>query len=54
MKLLLTILLVAESQAYTPITEQSWVKFRNVTDPTYKTAPEHEEPDIIHATHCQQ
>ena len=50
MKLLLTILLVVASQAYTPITERSWVKFRNVTDPTYETAPEHEEPDIIHAT----
>ena len=51
MKLLLLILLVVACQAYTPITERSWVKFRNVTDPTYETVPEHEEPDIIHATH---
>ena len=46
MKLLLLILLAVTCQAYTPITEQSWVTFCNIT---YKTAPEHDEPDIIHA-----
>ena len=46
MKLLLVILLVVACQAYTPITERSWVK-----DPTYKMIPLHGEPDIIHATH---
>ena len=51
MKLLPVILLVVACQAYTPITEQSWVKFRKVKDPTYKTIPLHGDPDIIHATH---
>ena len=51
MKLLPVILLVVVCQAYTPITEQSWVKFRKVKDPTYETIPLHREPDIIHATH---
>ena len=51
MKLLLVILLAVVCQAYTPITERSWVKFRKVKDPTYKTVPLHGEPDIIHATH---
>ena len=37
-------------QAYTPITERSWVKFRKVKDPTYETVPLHGEPNIIHAT----
>ena len=51
MKLLPVILLAVACQAYTPITERSWVKFRKVKDPTYKTIPLHGEPDIIHATH---
>ena len=51
MKLLLVILLAVACQAYTPITERSWVKFRKVKDPTYETFPLHGEPDIIHATH---
>ena len=51
MKLLLVILLAVACQAYTPITERSWVKFPKVKDPTYETVPLHGEPDIIHATH---
>ena len=50
MKLLLLILLAVACQAYTPIAERSWVKFRKVKDPTYKSSPLHGEPDIIHAT----
>ena len=50
MKLLLIILLAVECQAYTPITEQSWVKFHKVKDPTYESSPLHGEPDIIRAT----
>ena len=49
MKLLLAILLVVVCQAYTPIKERSWVKFRKVKDLTYKTIPLHGEPNIIHA-----
>ena len=41
MKLLLIILLAVECQAYTPITEQSWVKFRKVKDLTYESSPLH-------------
>ena len=51
MKLLPVILLAVACQAYTPITERSWVKFHKVKDPTYETVPLHGEPDIIHATH---
>ena len=51
MKLLPVILLVVACQAYTPITEQSWVKFHKVKDLTYETIPLHGEPDIIHAMH---
>ena len=51
MKFLPVILLVVVCQAYTPITERSWVKFRKVKDPTYETIPLHGDPDIIHATH---
>ena len=51
MKLLPLILLVVVCQAYTPITERSWVKFRKVKDPTYETIPLHGELDIIHAMH---
>ena len=36
MKVLLVVLLAVVCQANTPITEQSWVKFRKVKDPTYK------------------
>ena len=50
MKVLLIILLAVVCQAYTPITERSWVKFRKVKHPTYENAPLHGEPDIIHAT----
>ena len=50
MKLVLLMLLVVACQAYTPIAERSWVKFRKVKDPTYKNPPLHGEPDIIHAT----
>ena len=49
MKFLLIILLAIVCQAYTPITEQSWVKFHKVKDPTYESSPLHGEPDIIHA-----
>ena len=49
MKLLPIILLAVVCQAYTPITEQSWVKFRKVKEPTYEKIPLHGEPDI-HAT----
>ena len=51
MKFLPVILLAVVCQAYTPITERSWVKFCKVKDPTYETIPLHGEPDIIHATH---
>ena len=50
MKLVLLMLLVVVCQAYTPIAERSWVKFRKVKDPTYKNPPLHGEPDIIRAT----
>ena len=50
MKILLIILLAVVCQAYTPITEQSWVKFHKVKEPTYQKIPLHGEPDIIHAT----
>ena len=33
-----------------PIAERSWVKFRKVKYPTYKSSPLHGEPNIIHAT----
>ena len=51
MNFLPVILLAVACQAYTPITERSWVKFHKVKDPTYETIPLHGEPDIIHATH---
>ena len=51
MKFLPVILLAVACQAYTTITERSWVKFCKVKDPTYETIPLHGEPDIIHATH---
>ena len=37
-------------KAYTPITEQRWVKFRKVKYLTYASSPQHGEPDIIWAT----
>ena len=49
MKPLLLILLAVMCQAYTPIAEQSWVKFRKVEHPTYESSPLHGEPDIIRA-----
>ena len=49
MKFLPIILLSVACQAYTPITERSWVKFCKVKEPTYKNIPLHGEPDIIHA-----
>ena len=51
MKPLPVILLVVACQAYTPITDQSLVKFRKVKELTYGTIPLHGEPDIIHAMH---
>ena len=50
MKLILLLLLVGACQTHTPIAERSWVKFRKVKCPTYKSSPLHGEPDIIHAT----
>ena len=47
MKLVLALLLVAASYAYTPISEQSWLKFTKVKDPTYDTISIHEVPNII-------
>ena len=51
MKLVITLLLVAAGYAYTPIREQSWLKFKEVKYPTYDTVSIHEVPNIIHATH---
>ena len=48
-RLLLIILLAGICQAYTPITERSWVQFRKVKQPTYENSPLHGKPDIIHA-----
>ena len=50
MRVLVIILLAVVCQAYTPITEQSWVKFHKVKYPTYASSPLHGEPDIIRAT----
>ena len=50
MKLILLLLLAGACQTYTPIAERSWVKFRKVPCPTYKSSPLHSEPNIIHAT----
>ena len=50
MKLLLLLLLADVCQTYMPITEQSWVNFRKVKCPTYKSSPLHGEPDITRAT----
>ena len=51
MKLVLALLLVVASYAYTPISEQSWLKFMKVKDPTYDTVSINEVPNIIKATH---
>ena len=51
MKLVIALLLVAAGYAYTPIREQSWLKFKKVKDPTYQTVSIHEVPNIIHVTH---
>ena len=48
--LVFIILLAVVCQAYTPITERSWVKFCKVKDPTYESSPLHGEPNIIRAT----
>ena len=50
MKAIFIILLAVACQAHTPITEQSWVKFRKEKYPTYASSPQHGEPDVIHAT----
>ena len=49
MKLMILLLLAGVCQTYTPITERSWVKFRKVPCPTYKSSLLHSEPNIIHA-----
>ena len=51
MKLVVALLLVAASYAYTLISERSWLKFTKVKDPTYDTVSIHEMPSIIQATH---
>ena len=51
MKLILALLLVVASYAYTPISERSWLKFTKVKDQTYDTVSIHEVPNIIHATY---
>ena len=43
MKLLLLLLLVGACQTYTPIAEQSWVKFQKVKHLAYKSSPLHGE-----------
>ena len=50
MQLIILLLLAGACQTYTPIAERSWVKFRKVQCPTYKSSPLHSEPNIIHAT----
>ena len=49
MKFILLLLLAGACQIYMPIAERSWVKFRKVKCPTYKSSPLHGEPNIIHA-----
>ena len=49
MKSLLILLLVGACLAYTPITERSWVKFKNVPIPAYNSSLLHEAPNIIYA-----
>ena len=49
MKLLFLLLLAGACLAYTPITERSWVKFKNVQVPTYNSSLLREAPNIIYA-----
>ena len=49
MKPLLLLLLAGASLAYTPITERSWVNFKNVPVPTYNSSLLREAPNIIYA-----
>ena len=49
MKSLLLLLLVGACLAYTPITERSWVNFKNIPVPTYNSSLLHEAPNIIYA-----
>ena len=49
MILLLILLLAGACQAYMPIVEQSWVKFKHVKDPAYNSSLLHEAPNIIYA-----
>ena len=49
MKPLLLLLLAGACLAYMPITERSWVKFKNVQVPTYNGSLLHEAPNIIYA-----
>ena len=49
MKLLLMFLLAGTCLAYTPIAEQSWVKFKHVKVPAYNTTLLHEALNIIYA-----
>ena len=49
MKLLLLLLLAGACLAYTPITERSWVKFKNLQVPAYNSSLLHEATNIIYA-----
>ena len=49
MKLLLILLLAGACLSYTPIAEQSWVKFKNIKVPAYNSSLLHEAPNIIYA-----
>ena len=49
MKPLLLLLLASACLAYTPITERSWVKFKNVQVPTYNSSLLYEAPNNIYA-----
>ena len=51
MKIILAMLLVIVCYAYTPITERSWINFKKVKDPTYVSAPDNRESNIILAKH---
>ena len=49
MKPLLLLLLAGACLAYKPITERSWVNFKNVQVPTYNSSLLREAPNIIYA-----
>ena len=49
MKPLLLLLLAGACLAYMPITERSWVNFKNAPVPTYNSSLLHEAPNIIYA-----